>query len=101
MGKAERKNQRWGFFFFSNRLYSCTGGPSLLANERVPAAHVFLDGGRLVFRCDHDGVLVQQLTAGVGERGQGQVDPLHLALIHPLLVLLLYVPAPGNDHTRE
>lgn len=88
------------YIYIYNCLYSCTRGPSLLANERVPAIHVFLNGGHLVLRCDHDGVLVHQLAAGVGESGQGQVDPLHFAFVHPLLVLLLHVPAPGNDHTR-
>lgn len=108
-GEAERKRQRWGdfspercfFFFFQNCLYSCTRGPSLLVNERVPAIHALLDGGRLALCRDHDGVLVHQLTAGVGEGGHGQVDLLHLALVHPLFVLLLYVPAPGRDRSRE
>lgn len=87
--------------FFKNCWHSCTRGPRLLANERVPAIPVFLDRGHLVLRSDHNGVLVHQLAAGVGEGRQGQVDPLHLALVHPLLVLLLYVPAPGSDHSRE
>lgn len=58
----------------------------MLPHERVP---VLLHGGGLLLGCDHDGVLIYELTGGVGEGRQGQGDPLHLALVHPLLVLLL------------
>lgn len=70
----------------------------MLAHERVPA---ILDGGRLVLCHDYDGVLVYQLAGGVGESRQGQGDPLHLTLVHSLLVLLLQVPTPKHKCTTE
>lgn len=73
----------------------------MLAHERVPAIHDLLDGGRLVLCRDYDGVLVYQLAGGVGESRQGQGDPLHLALVHSLLVLLLQVPTPKHKRTTE
>lgn len=71
------------------RACSCSGGTGLQAHERVHALPAVLAGGRLVLRCDHDGVLIHQLTGGVGEGRQRQGDPLHLALVHSLLMLLL------------
>lgn len=104
-GEAERKKNKDGEILAHEKwttesyAYSCTRGPSLLSHERVLAIQVLLDGGHLVLRRDHNGVLVHQLAGGVGERGQGQVDSLHLALVHPLVVLLLHVLAPESEHT--
>lgn len=81
-------------FFF---CFSCSRGSSLLAHERIAAVDALLLGGRLVLGRDDDGVLVHQLAGGVGESRQGQGDPLHLALIHPLLVLLLQVSTPEHE----
>lgn len=80
-------------FFFPSR----SRGSSLLAHERIAAVDGLLLGGRLVLGRDDDGVLVHQLAGGVGESRQGQGDPLHLALIDPLLVLLLQVSTPEHE----
>lgn len=87
------------FFVCLFVCFSGSGGSSLLAHERIAAAvdDALLLGGRLVLGRDDDGVLVHQLAGGVGESRQGQGDPLHLALIHPLLVLLLQVSAPEHE----
>lgn len=72
---------------------SCSRGTGLLAHERVLA---FLDGGRLMLRCDHDGVLVHELTGWIGESWEGQGDPLHLTLINSLIMLFLQVTTPES-----
>lgn len=84
-------------FFCLFVCFSRSWGSSLLAHERIAAVHALLLGGRLVLGRDDDGVLVHQLAGGVGESRQGQGDPLHLALIHPLLVLLLQVSTPEHE----
>lgn len=86
-------------FFFVFFGFSRSRGSSLLAHERIAAVDALLLRGGLVLGRDDDGVLVHQLAGGVGESRQGQGDPLHLALIHPLLVLLLQVSTP--EHKDE
>lgn len=73
----------------------------LLTHQRIPAAvAALLVGGGVALGRDDDGVLVHQLAGRVGEGRQRQVDPLHLALVHPLLVLLLQVSAPGQPDAQ-
>lgn len=65
---------------------SCSGSASVLAHERV---FPLLDRCGLRLCGDHDGVLIYELTGGIVEGRQGQCDPLHLSLVHSLIVLLL------------
>lgn len=68
----------------------------MLTHQWVAA---LLVGAGVALGRDDDGVLVHQLAGRVGEGRQRQVDPLHLALVRPLLALLLHVPAPGDPDT--
>lgn len=62
-----------------------------LAHEEGAA---LLQVSRSLVAVHNDGLLVYDLTGGVGEGRQGQGDPLHLPLTHFLLMLLFQVLAP-------
>lgn len=50
---------------------------------------------------DHNGLLIHDLTVGVGEGRQGQGDSLHLPLTHLSLMLLFQVLAPGRRRGKR
>lgn len=71
--------------YVESMLPSCSRSTGMLTDKSVFA---LLDGSDLWLGRNHDGVLIYELAGGVGEGRQGQGDPLHLALIGSLLMLL-------------
>lgn len=72
------------------------------------SARLAHEGGTALLEVDwslagvnHNGLLIHDLTGGVGEGRQGQGDPLQLPLAHFLLVLGFQVLAPGGRRGRR
>ena len=72
------------------------------------SARLAHEGGTALLKVDwslagmnHNGLLIHDLTGGVGEGRQGQGDPLQLPLAHFLLVLGFQVLAPGRRRGKR